>query len=379
MPHVFVTDAQRRKSLAVVRSLGRKGIQVTAGEEFKSALASYSKYCHRAVVYPSPTETPGRFIEWLIEHLKRHTYTAIFPTNEQTLTPIAQHLAEISQYATVPIADYDTYMKARDKSVTLKIAAEHGIPCPKTDVAQTLDEAKQIAKQVGYPLVIKPREGTGSSGVTYVASERDFDASYVKVHKTYPYPLIQEYIPPGGGAYGVCALFDAQSQPKAVFVHRRLREYPVSGGPSTLRESVHHPKLVELGIQMLKALNWYGVAMVEWKVDPRDGEPKLMEVNPKFWGSIELAIYSGVDFPYLLYQMAVEGDVPPVFEYKDGIQCRWLLGELLHFIYNPNRLKIARSFFRFFGKDLYYDVISKDDLRPVFGLFQSYLGRVFDQ
>ena len=154
-------------------------------------------------------------------------------------------------------------------------------------------------------------------------------------HKIYPLPLIQESIPRKGEAFGVSALFNKDSKLRAVFVHKRLREYPVTGGPSTLRESVKNPKVQELGLKLLKALDWVGVAMVEFKVDPRDGEPKLMEINPRFWGSLQLAILSGVDFPYLIYRMAKEGDVKPILDYKIGVRCRWMFpGDFIHFLSN---------------------------------------------
>lgn len=100
-----------------------------------------------------------------------------------------------------------------------------------------------------------------------------------------------------------------------------------------------------MAIRLLRELNWYGLAMVEFKVDPRDGVPKLMEINPKLWGSLNLAIASGVDFPALLYRLAVDGDVRPVFDYQVGVRCRFLLADSLHFLANPHRFRLKPSFF----------------------------------
>jgi predicted ATP-grasp superfamily ATP-dependent carboligase len=137
-----------------------------------------------------------------------------------------------------------------------------------------------------------------------------------------------------------------------------------------LRESVAAPILVDFGVRLLKAMGWFGVAMVEFKVDPRDGVPKLMEVNPKFWGSIALPIAAGVDFPYLLYRMALDGDVAPVSAYKIGVHCRWLLpGDILNFIFNPDRFRLTPSFFQFHADNLYYDLLDWDDLAPFWGIF----------
>ena len=96
-------------------------------------------------------------------------------------------------------------------------------------------------------------------------------------------------------------------------MHRRIRERLVMGGPSTCAESVYDSKLLDYGLRVLKNLKWHGVAMVEFKKDSIDGEFKLMEINPKFWGSLDLAIASGVDFPYLLYNMTIRWRYKPCF------------------------------------------------------------------
>jgi len=171
-----------------------------------------------------------------------------------------------------------------------------------------------------------------------------------------------------GEALGVSLLFNGNAEPRALFVHKRLREYPLRGGPSTLRESVVRPTVAELGTRLLRALNWYGVAMVEFKVDPRDGVPKLMEVNPKLWGSLSLAIASGVDFPALLYRLAIEGDIEPVFDYRVGVRCRFLLGDVLHFLANPDRFRLQPSFFRFGDAATHGDIWDWRDPTPAFGL-----------
>ena len=187
---------------------------------------------------------------------------------------------------------------------------------------------------------------------------------------------MQEYIP-NGGAYGVAALFNLNSEPRAAFVYKRLREYPVSGGPSTLRESVKNDEIRDIAISLLKSLNWVGVAMVEFRIDARDGKAKLMEVNPRFWGSLQLAILSGMDFPYLLYKMAVDGDVEPVWDYETGIRCRWLIpGDILHFMSNPNRMRLQPGFFTRTQGD---DIISIADPMPIVGRVSSVLPFLFDK
>jgi predicted ATP-grasp superfamily ATP-dependent carboligase len=157
-----------------------------------------------------------------------------------------------------------------------------------------------------------------------------------------------------------------KGETRAIFTHKRIREYPESGGPSTLRESVRYPEIEEHATRLLKKLNWHGVAMVEFRIDARNNEPKLMEINPRFWGSLQLAVYSGVDFPYLFYQMAMKGDVEPVMDYEIGKRVRWLLmGDILWFLTVKNKLKLLPEFLRFWGMG--YDILSFDDPLPAVG------------
>jgi predicted ATP-grasp superfamily ATP-dependent carboligase len=270
----------------------------------------------------------------------------------------------------VPFADYSTWIKARDKAQTMKLALELNIPHPKTYYISKIEELVELTGRIEYPVVVKPRLSCGSWGVTCVEKREELHNKYLTVHNKYPYPIIQEFIPRGGDAYGVSLLFNRDSQVRAIFAHRRLREFPVSGGPSTLRESVHRPDLVEVACKLLKALDWYGLAMVEFKEDPRDGQCKVLEINPRFWGSLALAVVAGVDFPYLLYKMTMEGDVEAVTEYPQGVRCRWLLpGDILHFLKNPKRFKLKPSFFDFSGNNRNDDFISWRDIGPTIGFF----------
>lgn len=151
----------------------------------------------------------------------------------------------------------------------------------------------------------------------------------------------------------------------------------------------------DYALKMLKELNWNGVAMIEFKIDSRDNIPKLLEINGRFWGSLQLAISSGVDFPYLLFKTIIGEDVEPILDYRKGIKCRYLLGDIVHLFYvmkgNPNcgfeypkRLPTLLNFMKFYEKNLVYDDISFSDpminiktLIDIFiGLPKSFLKKV---
>src|SRR6185437_2235374 len=119
----------------------------------------------------------------------------------------------------------------------------------------------------------------------------------------------------------------------AQFAHRRIREKPPAGGISVYRESVAvDEELLRMSLALLAEFEWRGVAMVEYKVDESTGQPYLMEINGRFWGSLQLAIDSGVDFPILLMAAATGQEVEPVSRFRTGVRSRWFWGDVDHLL-----------------------------------------------
>lgn len=324
MAKVFVSDATTRISLAIARSLGGKGIEVTGGGSANVCLARFSKYCKRFVRYPSPRRYPEQFLWWLRNHLKRNHYDVLFPVDDVPLLIISKNKAELSEFCKIPIPDFRTIIKARDKRRALEIALRHDIPCPKTFFVEDIDEVKDLSKKIDFPVVVRPRESSGGQGLVCAENKRELLSGYQTAQKYGQQPLIQDFIPPGGPKYSFSCLLNEASEPLAKFSQVAFRWL---GGSTTFSVGIGGNAAVrveELSIKLLKAMNWSGVAEVEWLIDPRDQQPKLLEVNPRFWSWIQLAISSGVDFPYLWYRVALGKKVVPVLKYQVGTQFRAL-------------------------------------------------------
>jgi predicted ATP-grasp superfamily ATP-dependent carboligase len=203
------------------------------------------------------------------------------------------------------------------KQNSVAVAERLGIPVP-----QTYSDPTTVTR---FPVVVKKNVGAGA--VRYVN-----DAAELARTDTTD-SLVQEYVP--GTGYGFFALFD-HGRERAIFMHRRLREYPVTGGASTAAESFYDEELRDLGLRLLRGLDWHGVAMVEFKKDERDAIYKLMEVNAKFWGSLDLAIVAGVDFPWLAVQLALGKLDEDVTDYAVGLRFRWAFDDLMHLAARPS-------------------------------------------
>lgn len=367
-----------RSSLAVIRSLGKQGLEVTAGEETWCATGAFSRYCSHRLVYPSPVRAEEKFVRDLLAHLRTKEYDAIFPVADACLKPIIDHEEEISRYTRIALPPRDIFMKGYDKGATLRIALENAIPCPKTFFPENAAEMLEIAGKVGYPAIIKPRVSSGRRGVRICNSPEELLRAYDTTVPEFGRVVVQEFIP-FGGELGVYTLLNGRSEPRAVTVQRRLRSYPVSGGASTLRETIKDEASHEaatIALRLLKAMEWSGVAMVEFRIDARDGSLKLMEVNPRFWGSLHLSILSGVDFPHLLYRMIMDGDIEPTADYREGVRCRWLLpGDILWYLNAPKTWQNFREFIRFGTPD---DILSLHDPGPTMGFMLATARYAFD-
>jgi len=334
---VIVTDGLWRKSLSSIRSLGKSGFQVHVLGDSWLTTGFWSRFATTLNLAPSAARDQDGFGEALIRLVQRYPGSVILPMEDPSLLWCSTHRKRIeSEGGNLLLPSHESITTAEDKRATLRVASELGLPCPKTWEPASSTELISIIESASLShFVIKPIQGTGSSGILYdfpIESKGSPDALRRHWDRFGPL-LLQERVPAEGRGLGVSLLFDRAGECVASFAHERLKQYPVSGGPSTDRKSIHAPELVQMSIRLLKKMNWRGIGMVEWKENPKAGTPMLMEVNPRFWGSLELAVRAGVDFPTLFTQAALGERFASAHEYPADIRCRWLVpGDILRYL-----------------------------------------------
>lgn len=333
----IVTDGMFRKSLSAIRSLGKAGYRVHVLGDTWFTVGFWSSFTNRRVLAPDAKDNTPQFADALFSHFKHlqsvcpGVRPVLLPMEDDSFRFVVENAEAMRAYADFIVPDPAAFNTCADKAATIALAARLNLPHPVTKVAKSAHALlSTIASMVGKDFVVKPARGYGSRGVRYSPSFTKAEA--VSYLNTYGAALIQERIPPEGDAVGVSVLFGPDGGCLAHFCHKRLRQFPNSGGPSTDRIGIDDTELLDMSLQLLKALKWRGVAMVEWKIDVRDGKPKLMEINPRFWGSLELAVRSGVDFP-VLYANAAAGHIVTRPVPVAGIRCRWLVpGDVLRWL-----------------------------------------------
>lgn len=380
---VLVLDGNTRSALAATRSLGQKGLHVVVAEDRRTSLAGQSKYCSETFSYPSANKYPEAFINSVREETERRGIGVIFPMAEVSTALLLNNRDQFGK-AKLPFVDFAAFDALSDKRKLMEVAQRLNVRVPHTEVVPSRKALKNFYPKLQFPVVLKPfRSKILSNGkwitasVRYANSIQELEETVEKQECFREHPfLAQHYIP--GHAHGIFALYD-HGRPLVFFAHRRLREKPQTGGVSVLSESAEpNPEALRMAKAVLNEVGWHGVAMVEFKITP-SGIPYLMEVNGRFWGSLQLAIDAGVDFPWLLYQMATEQVIYQENDYEVGVRSRWLLGDLASvakaMVQNGHRSGLPstggrlRSLMQFLGSfrnRSRNDVCRWSDLKPFF-------------
>lgn len=365
----LITDIDRRKAIPIIRALGRAGVRVIGISYKRLPLGSFSKYCAKVYHCPDYRDKPDLFLNALERICGAENPDVFYPIEDVVISLCLKTPESWTPYTKAVLPSPEIFETSYDKWKTVRLAQKLGIRVPETYCPESIEDVKRLIASWKGQAVIKPRKSSGSRGLRYAENPSQILSAYQEVTNKFPRPIVQEKIPSGGQGLGVFTLLSRQNELLAVFGHKRLREYPVSGGPSTLRVSHRDEKLIEQTVRLFKEMQLVGVAMAEYKTDPRTNEPVLMEINPRFWGSLQLAIASGVNFPILYHKLALGKNFEPILDYPVGKLCRWLWpGDLLHFLTNPKRFDNMSGFFKFRDPNISYDILSTDDILPSLGI-----------
>ena len=328
---VLVLDADQASSLAIVRSLARRGLRIHVASTGQDAIARRSRHVAACWEYPDPLASAPAFLDWMQSHLASNAYDLVIPVTERTVIPLAQERHRFAPRL-IAVADADALAAVVDKQRTVALAQSLGILVPRAESVADLSEATAAAARIGYPVVVKPARSVGSRDgqrvqltVSYAFDAREL-ANQAESALRFGPVLLQEYF--AGDGVGIELIAD-QGEPRYLFQHRRLHEVPLTGGGSSLRISeTPDPVLAEAATRLMRALRWHGVAMVEFKRNPANGDYRLMEINGRFWGSLPLAVAAGADFPGMLHALMTRGDIGPCPAARPGTVARQLARDI---------------------------------------------------
>lgn len=379
---VVVPAVRSGSSLTCVRSLGRQGVTPVVASEFSNPPSARSRYCGEFHTVPSPWLVGlEEYGDALLSLARRSDVRTVVPVHEPDSYVLADRRDEFAAHVGTPWPSFDTVRTAQDRLRLFDLADSVGVPTPTTaPVDEWTERDEPTVVKSRYSILVEDGMPAYPEVRFFGPDERlDVDRIVDEMGHT---PIAQSYVP-GDEEFGFFACYD-HGDPVATFQHRRVRSYSYAGGASVFRRAHDDPDLAAAGRRLLDELDWHGPAMVEFKRDPRDGSYRLMEINPRFWGSLALPVAAGVDFPGTYYRLATGRPTGPPPDYRAGVGCHVLHGEASH-LYSvltrqyghrdppsfPRRTaEVAASLLT----DRNFDYLSVDDPAPFLAVFGSALG-----
>lgn len=305
------------QGLGIVRSLGRHGVPICVLDD-EHSISRFSRYATYGIRVPDLRDADAT-VETILDvgKLLGLEGWVLFPTRDELVATLSLRKAEISKLFRVPTPDWDVVQWMWDKWNTYRLAKDLNIPIPNTWVAASEADLENL--DAPFPLALKPSVKEhffyATKAKAWRANNREELRELFGRASQLAAPgriLIQDLIPGNGSnQFAYCAFFKDR---KAVgsMVTRRLRQHPHEfGRASTYVETIDLPALEALSERFLRAIDYYGLVEVEYKLDPRDGQFKLLDINPRTWGYHSLGNSAGVDFTYSLYADQLGASVQP--------------------------------------------------------------------
>ncbi|WP_269537423.1 ATP-grasp domain-containing protein [Cerasicoccus fimbriatus] len=325
---VIVTYGRSIIALAIAHSLGKRGVEVIGCDDVELTVLQFSKYVQDTFLHRLAKENPEGYLEDLIENIERYKpengepYVLIPSFRDATI--IAKHRERLEKHIIVAAPDISSIDAVLSKAAFAKTAEANELPIPQTLVADSVEEL-QDRENFPEPAIVKPPDSHGGRGIR-ICQTKEEAVRYCHeiVDAGGEMPVVQAAVP--GEDYCFAALCD-HGQLVAHMAYQNLQQFPIDKGQGVVRKTVDDAPFRASAEKLLAAVNWHGIAQIDFRWDGQ-GEPMLIEVNPRFWAGLVHSVESGVDFPWLLFQI-MTGQSPEPNEAKVDVTTntpglRWL-------------------------------------------------------
>lgn len=337
---ILVTDGPNKTSLAVVRALKNDNYFIGVVSQYSKiiTLASYSKYCDITHIIKANLDDIDSYAADLLDILKSNSYDVLIPVGLKSYLAVSKYKSQFELFTKVVVADWNSIEVAFNKDKTMDFAFKLDVPIPKTTILCSEDDLKDIKN---YPVVIKSSDNSGNF-VKYCNDELELAQKFTSLSLSSKTSIIaQEYILGFG-----CGFYGVYNNGKLIahFLHKRIKEFPITGGASAVAESYFDEKLYTYGKKICDELKWHGPIMVEFKYDIKTDDYKLIEINPKLWGSLDLTVEAGVNVPEILIDIALGRHINNFYGYK-YLKYRWIFPDECKVLASKISLKNSLIFF----------------------------------
>lgn len=329
---VILTSGRSLMALAAAHSLGKRGIEIIGADCVKMTTLYFSRYVRKNEIYANYQDNPEKFISDLLTIVKRYKPKderpyLLMPTLHETFL-IARHKEIFEPFISVGTPAFELINQVHPKHHLVKTARRLGVNTPLTFLPETNEQVKAYAEKLGFPHMVKPYDSAGGKGISVVHNQQELEQAFEEIRQSYHAPpLMQELVE--GEDYCITLLF-RQGELKASMGYKNLRHFPAEAGQGVVRETIDEKPFIEVAKQLFGPLQWNGVTQMDfvWDENPRH-EPRLIEVNPRFWAGLFQSVYSGVDYPWLNYLLHTGQTLPPAQDASTGTKTKipliWML------------------------------------------------------
>jgi predicted ATP-grasp superfamily ATP-dependent carboligase len=364
---ILITDSRYKHSLAAVRALGKEGLRIaTCSEGFSPT--KFSRFSKKSFTY-----NRNNFLEKILYFIENNEVKLVLPIGYWTNLTCSKNNEKIMKYSNLVLDNYEKVSNVSNKRDIIPILKKSGVIIPKTFVVNELSDVEKVI--FSNKMIIKSViEETGKK-VDYANSKESL-RELLKLRLEYGPQIVQDYITgEGRGFFAFCK----NGKILQSFQHKRIRQYPESGGVSSCAESIYDQRLGKIGEIFIRKLKWTGPVMLEFIYNLDSKEYLFLEMNPKFWGSLDLSIFCGLNFPKIPFDLINNNKIIRI-DYPVGKRFQWVLPEdTLRIKTSINKKNAKEEWLKDLlnknvGKDISY--IFKDPLPTIIriiGTFFQYL------
>jgi predicted ATP-grasp superfamily ATP-dependent carboligase len=363
MAKVLVTYGWCRTAYVVAESLAKSGYAVYGCDDSRWNMLSCSRHVRGFDVVSNPFRNPRQFVSDLASVIRKREIDILLPVHEDVLA-VAQFRHLLPKETVVISPPFEDLIIAVDKGEIIRVAGRAGVPSPRTFRPRTVEEVTVAARELSGPLILKTRRGNSGKGVIFVKSPAEAGGLWEDLIRRFRLPagrepLVQEYLE--GDLYGSCFLA-SEGEIKILFLEKYLRWKDGKFGTSVLREPSDWELLGDYTRQIVRELRWTGIGHLDFTGRQHENRAWLLEMNPRFWGALNMAVQNGYDFPLGLVSMYQRGEPDPaaLVPGERRVKSLWIVGELMAGLketgsHHPTALLSSLSRIFFPGPGVVYD------------------------
>lgn len=364
---VLLIQADTTQTLPMARELHRKGYEVHAIVSSKLTYGYGCRFVKKKFIFED-YENIEEHYKFVLQILQNDNYSIVIPMADHGAIVLSKYKSELLRYTKFVMPDFNIFEQGFDKHRLIETCQKGNYPHPRTIIIKDSSNVPPEAKGLKYPVLIKPNISCGARGITPVDSYGELCLKLPQVIRNYGDCHVQEYIPEGGAQVEAQLYVNEKGELVQSSVIYKYRWYPNHGGSSCCNKSYEDNKLIETLHSLLKDIGWVGFADFDTIEDPRTGELLIMEINPRVPACVKTAFSAGINWADVI-SSEYEGATHEQYDLREEVFLRHLGFEILWFLYAKNRFSTKPSWFRFFGRKIYYQDMSgwSDPLAFLYG------------